>query len=591
MLSAGLINSVECLRRVLRQLRVKRSFDYDGMLAGKAESMVELLRYLLCELDLEIATRLINLGYTFTGLTTARFVDTWYKLMREVLDMRPGLTQIQFNRSAFAERKIQLVAEFASYLVNWPRTDTQIRRKRFATNRMGESVSSTVSTTRHETMTDSVPKTLRSREATNDSHLLQVETEEMQNTQDADLLVSDLAADLSSAESKETSEKTAQSRSNVNWLSCSQEAIPLPPRNHQAPLKSCLISNNNHDSDSLVRSFSRDDHPLVNCRSRSMFMEREKNIEEPWRQGNNNWSVDRNQDIAASTCSLRNDHYATYANRANEEKEFYRMVLEQLKTLSEKVEKIESEVRRNSRLNELPPRFRPQDLAHSYFSMRRYEPYNSWSNKNNHTDRSIGSTYSSKYSRSTRQETKSPVREKNSFEESNQEKSCKLQYDTYAIRNTTGQVSSTYKDQVDRITLMLKESEAALGSSRSKEEKCNESFCKEASFIHTNSVDDDKHIVSPEIAASPREEVVDVNNNNLEPVMSENVLSPKQKAKIITQSSIRREPVQKKSVPLTKPTVRETSSASRNVKISYNKCAILRGQMARPIQQKNASTA
>ena len=111
-------NSLELLRREMRKLHSSNNsapeLDYSELLTGSFVEYLRLYRFLLCEYSIPLTGHLVQCGFELTGRSDRRFVEVFYKIQRDELNIKPLITAAQFSTSGFAERKAHMAANTCS---------------------------------------------------------------------------------------------------------------------------------------------------------------------------------------------------------------------------------------------------------------------------------------------------------------------------------------------------------------------------------------------------------------------------------------------------------------------------------------------
>ncbi|TPP67776.1 putative Asparagine-rich antigen [Fasciola gigantica] len=113
---------MEMLRRQLRALKFNEKLNYQGLILGDPLAYVTLYRRLLCDFNTELTQKLIDSGFSLLGTTDFRFMEVVYRILRDLLNLRPPITLNQFFTNGFIERKLEMASCIAA------RISTLIRR-------------------------------------------------------------------------------------------------------------------------------------------------------------------------------------------------------------------------------------------------------------------------------------------------------------------------------------------------------------------------------------------------------------------------------------------------------------------------------
>ncbi|CAH8557859.1 unnamed protein product [Heterobilharzia americana] len=107
----NLKGSIENLRRQLRALRFNYEVNFQGMVLGQPSAFVEFYRHLLCDYNAKLTSHLVERGFGMLGTTDNRFMEVFYRILRDVISFRPPVNLTQFfmtdspNRSLVSREK------------------------------------------------------------------------------------------------------------------------------------------------------------------------------------------------------------------------------------------------------------------------------------------------------------------------------------------------------------------------------------------------------------------------------------------------------------------------------------------------------
>ncbi|GIL45501.1 hypothetical protein Vafri_2721 [Volvox africanus] len=102
------------LQRLLRELRaIKCPADVDevGLRLGDPVALLPLFNFTLLKFSRHVARFIVRHGFELAGKTDQRFVESCFKLFRDVLNVRTVLTPAQFFEHGYAERKVLLLCD------------------------------------------------------------------------------------------------------------------------------------------------------------------------------------------------------------------------------------------------------------------------------------------------------------------------------------------------------------------------------------------------------------------------------------------------------------------------------------------------
>ncbi|KAL1023723.1 hypothetical protein UPYG_G00045170 [Umbra pygmaea] len=107
-----------CLRRLdaqLRALKYPREIDYNGLAKGDPAAFLPIVSYAFISYSPHLAEHLVGFGVELTGKNDLRFVETIYKVLRDLFHYKPALTKQQFLQFGFAERKTSVVCDIITF--------------------------------------------------------------------------------------------------------------------------------------------------------------------------------------------------------------------------------------------------------------------------------------------------------------------------------------------------------------------------------------------------------------------------------------------------------------------------------------------
>ncbi|XP_048852617.1 centrosomal protein of 44 kDa isoform X1 [Brienomyrus brachyistius] len=108
-----------CLRKLERQLRTlkyPREVDYCSLARGDLSSVLPIVSYAFVSYSSHVAEHLVELGVELAGKNDLRFVETVYKVLRDVFHYKPLLTKQQFLQPGFAEHKIGILCDVIGFV-------------------------------------------------------------------------------------------------------------------------------------------------------------------------------------------------------------------------------------------------------------------------------------------------------------------------------------------------------------------------------------------------------------------------------------------------------------------------------------------
>ncbi|CAH8549390.1 unnamed protein product [Dicrocoelium dendriticum] len=105
---------IENFRRQLRALRFRHDVDYYGLSKGNPGAFLEFYRHLLCDHSTELTKLLVGKGFAILGTSDYRFMETVYRMLRDLLRLHPPITLTQFYTNGFAEKKLEMACQITA---------------------------------------------------------------------------------------------------------------------------------------------------------------------------------------------------------------------------------------------------------------------------------------------------------------------------------------------------------------------------------------------------------------------------------------------------------------------------------------------
>ncbi|XP_028267430.1 centrosomal protein of 44 kDa [Parambassis ranga] len=109
-----------CLRKLealLRAIKYPGHVDYDGLSKGDPSAFLPIVSFTLTSFSPPFAEQLIASGLELTGKTDLRFIDTLYKVLRDIFHYKPILTKQQFLQWGFSQRKISVICDIINLVL------------------------------------------------------------------------------------------------------------------------------------------------------------------------------------------------------------------------------------------------------------------------------------------------------------------------------------------------------------------------------------------------------------------------------------------------------------------------------------------
>nr|XP_033713446.1 centrosomal protein of 44 kDa isoform X2 [Tursiops truncatus] len=111
MATGDLKRSLRNLEQVLRSLNYPREVDCVGLVKGDTAASLPIISYSLTSYSPYVAELLVDSNVELIAKNDLRFIDTVYKLLRDLFNYKPILTKKQFLQCGFAEWKIQIICD------------------------------------------------------------------------------------------------------------------------------------------------------------------------------------------------------------------------------------------------------------------------------------------------------------------------------------------------------------------------------------------------------------------------------------------------------------------------------------------------
>ncbi|XP_066535335.1 centrosomal protein of 44 kDa [Hoplias malabaricus] len=105
------------LQTSLRFLKYPREVDYSGLAKGDPSSCLPIVSFAFTSFSPAVAEHLVENGMELTGKSDLSFVETVYKVLRDLFSYKPLLTKQQFLQFGFAERKAGLLCDIIGFVL------------------------------------------------------------------------------------------------------------------------------------------------------------------------------------------------------------------------------------------------------------------------------------------------------------------------------------------------------------------------------------------------------------------------------------------------------------------------------------------
>ncbi|MCI4376042.1 hypothetical protein PGIGA_G00183490 [Pangasianodon gigas] len=110
--------SLRKLQASLRSVKYPRDVDYPGLAKGDPLCCLPIVSYAFTSFSTAVAEHLVELGIELTGKNDLSFMESVYKVLRDLFSYKPLLTKQQFLQFGFAERKIALLCDIIGFVLD-----------------------------------------------------------------------------------------------------------------------------------------------------------------------------------------------------------------------------------------------------------------------------------------------------------------------------------------------------------------------------------------------------------------------------------------------------------------------------------------
>nr|XP_057947660.1 centrosomal protein of 44 kDa isoform X2 [Doryrhamphus excisus] len=103
-----------CLRKLdtlLRVIKYPGHVDYSGLSKGELSAFLPILTFILTTVSPSFAEQLVESGLELNGKTDMRFIDTLYKILRDIFHYKPILSKQQFLQRGFPQGKMSTICD------------------------------------------------------------------------------------------------------------------------------------------------------------------------------------------------------------------------------------------------------------------------------------------------------------------------------------------------------------------------------------------------------------------------------------------------------------------------------------------------
>ncbi|XP_066574229.1 centrosomal protein of 44 kDa isoform X1 [Amia ocellicauda] len=123
-----------CLRKLDQQLRLlnySREVDYAGLAKGDPSSFLPIVSHAFVSYSSHLAEHLVGFGAELAGKNDLRFVESVYKVLRDLFNYKPVLTKQQFLQFGYAERKVNILCDIIGFVAKKHKELSKAHKSKF----------------------------------------------------------------------------------------------------------------------------------------------------------------------------------------------------------------------------------------------------------------------------------------------------------------------------------------------------------------------------------------------------------------------------------------------------------------------------
>ncbi|CAL1602478.1 unnamed protein product [Knipowitschia caucasica] len=105
------------LESLIRSIKYTGPVSYSSLTSGDPAAFLPIVSYTLTSFSPAVTEQIVASGFELTAKTDLRFIDTVYKVLRDVFQYKPVLTKEQFLQWGFSQRKISVVCDVISLVL------------------------------------------------------------------------------------------------------------------------------------------------------------------------------------------------------------------------------------------------------------------------------------------------------------------------------------------------------------------------------------------------------------------------------------------------------------------------------------------
>ncbi|GAA6073299.1 centrosomal protein of 44 kDa isoform X1 [Tachysurus ichikawai] len=106
------------LQASLRSVKYPRDVDYQGLAKGDPSCCLPIVSYVFTSFSTSVAEHLVEHSIELAGKNDLSFVESVYKVLRDLFSYKPLLTKQQFLQFGFAERKLALLCDIIGFVLD-----------------------------------------------------------------------------------------------------------------------------------------------------------------------------------------------------------------------------------------------------------------------------------------------------------------------------------------------------------------------------------------------------------------------------------------------------------------------------------------
>ncbi|XP_063049008.1 centrosomal protein of 44 kDa [Engraulis encrasicolus] len=109
--------SLRKLEACLRNLKYPGDVNYQGLALGDPSCFLPIVSHALISYSPYVAEHIMAFSVELNGASNLRFVESVYKVLRDLFNYKPQLTKEQFLQLRFADKKVRLVCDIINFAI------------------------------------------------------------------------------------------------------------------------------------------------------------------------------------------------------------------------------------------------------------------------------------------------------------------------------------------------------------------------------------------------------------------------------------------------------------------------------------------